>query len=30
MAEEKGFIESIFGDKIADQIDRGIVSFLGC
>jgi hypothetical protein len=29
MAEEKGFLESIFGDNIADQIDRGIVTLLG-
>jgi hypothetical protein len=29
MAEEKGFLESIFGDNIVDQIDRGIVTLLG-
>lgn len=29
MAEEKGFLEKILGENIADKIDRGFVSLLG-
>ena len=29
MAEEKGFLEKILGENIADKIDRGFVNLLG-